>query len=226
MVNGDLFGEAVDFKLRTNARYFSNEELLNDLKRVAGLLSRKAVGHREYDKIGKFSYKSYRSRFGSWNQALRKAGLDIIRYRMVPQQELFDNLENIWRRLGRQPYYGEVRKPFSKYAVTVYRRRFGGWFKACEAFVRSKKGDPQFVKLLRQKATSNSRTISEKLRLQIFKRDHYACIICGDSPAMRRGITLHVDHITPFSKGGDGSLSNLRTLCSKCNLGKGNDTDL
>jgi 5-methylcytosine-specific restriction endonuclease McrA len=31
-----------------------------------------------------------------------------------------------------------------------------------------------------------------------------------------------VDHIVPWSKGGETILENLRTLCSKCNLGKGN----
>ena len=32
----------------------------------------------------------------------------------------------------------------------------------------------------------------------------------------------HVDHIKPKSKGGTADLSNLRPLCSKCNLSKGN----
>jgi 5-methylcytosine-specific restriction endonuclease McrA len=35
------------------------------------------------------------------------------------------------------------------------------------------------------------------------------------------GVELHVDHVTPWSKGGETTLANLQTLCNKCNLGKG-----
>jgi 5-methylcytosine-specific restriction endonuclease McrA len=35
------------------------------------------------------------------------------------------------------------------------------------------------------------------------------------------GITLHVDHLIAFSKGGVTVLDNLQTLCDSCNLGKG-----
>ncbi len=216
----------MDFKLRTNARYSSNDELLDDLKRVAEVLGKRTVECREYQRLGKFSCKPYRNRFGSWNQALKRAGLDVVKLRRVPEQELFENLESIWRKLGRQPFYAEIRKPFSKYTITIYCRRFGGWFKACEAFVKSKSGDPEFVKLLRPKSISQSRVVGEKLRLQVLKRNHYARVICGHSPAMRLGITLHVDHIIPFSKGGGNNLENLRVLCDRCNLGRGNDISL
>lgn len=216
----------MDFKLRTNARYFSDEELLNDLRRVARHLGKETVEQREDPKLGKFSAKPYTNRFGGWNQALERAGLQVTRLSKITNQELFDNLEAIWRKLGRQPFYGEMRKPISKYAISVYCRRFGGWFKACGVFVRSKSGDPSFVKLLNQKSLSRPRTVGEKLKLQIFKRDHYACVRCGRSPASQRGVILHVDHVIPFSKGGDTNLENLRTLCDKCNLGKGNDADL
>jgi hypothetical protein len=39
------------------------------------------------------------------------------------------------------------------------------------------------------------------------------------------GVTLHVDHVTPFSLGGLTVLSNLQTLCDLCNLEKGNRSD-
>ena len=95
--------------------------------------------------------------------------------------------------------------------------------KACEAFIKYKKDDPDFEKTFKQKSNTRSRTINEKVRLQVFRRDNYACVICGKSPAAHRGITLHLDHKVPFSKGGDNNAENLRTLCNKCNLGRGND---
>jgi len=33
-------------------------------------------------------------------------------------------------------------------------------------------------------------------------------------------VTLHADHIKPWSKGGETVIENLQTLCSKCNIGK------
>lgn len=58
------------------------------------------------------------------------------------------------------------------------------------------------------------------LRFLVMKRDNYKCQICGDSPAKNPQTELHIDHIVPWSKGGETVLDNLQTLCSKCNMGK------
>ena len=65
-----------------------------------------------------------------------------------------------------------------------------------------------------------SRNVSEGLRYKVLKRDHFKCCACGASPAKDPSVELHVDHIIPWSKGGETELENLQTLCSKCNLGK------
>ena len=213
----------MDFKLRINARYFSNDDILDDLRKAAKTLGKNTIGQREYLKLGKFSCKTYNNRFGSWNKAIKKAGLDTVRDTKVSDEMLFENIERIWLGLGRQPFYGEIRKPLSHYTMKIYTNRFGGWMKACEAFVRFKKDDPEFEKMFKRKSNARSRTINEKVRLQVFRRDNYACVICGKSPAAHRGVTLNLDHKVPFSKGGGNSTENLRTLCNKCNLGRGND---
>ena len=66
----------------------------------------------------------------------------------------------------------------------------------------------------------NTRTISDKLRYQVLKRDNFKCCACGASPAKDPSVELHIDHIIPWSKGGESTLKNLQTLCSKCNIGK------
>lgn len=68
----------------------------------------------------------------------------------------------------------------------------------------------------------SSRKISDKLRYQVLKRDNFKCCACGASPAKDSSIELHIDHIIPWSKGGETTIDNLQTLCSNCNLGKGN----
>ena len=64
------------------------------------------------------------------------------------------------------------------------------------------------------------RNISVTLRYQIMKRDNFKCVLCGASPAKDPSIELHIDHIIPWSKGGESTVDNLQTLCSACNLGK------
>lgn len=64
--------------------------------------------------------------------------------------------------------------------------------------------------------------ISNKLRFEVFKRDLFRCHYCGRSAPE---VVLHVDHITPVSKGGTNEFTNLVTSCQDCNLGK-LDTEL
>lgn len=61
--------------------------------------------------------------------------------------------------------------------------------------------------------------ISKKTRFEIFKRDHFRCQYCGQTPP---AVVLEVDHIQPKSKGGSDDWNNLITSCFDCNRGKSN----
>lgn len=50
----------------------------------------------------------------------------------------------------------------------------------------------------------------------VWNRDSGKCVYCNSTE------NLHLDHIIPFSKGGDTSVENLQLLCQKCNLEKSN----
>lgn len=63
------------------------------------------------------------------------------------------------------------------------------------------------------------RLMTDSLRYDVMQRDGFRCVLCG-ATTKEDGVKLHVDHITPISKGGRTELSNLRTLCERCNLGK------
>ncbi|SDN61130.1 HNH endonuclease [Paenibacillus sp. yr247] len=77
------------------------------------------------------------------------------------------------------------------------------------------------VKKIEKSSThKTSRTPSIKLRFDVLKRDMFKCCICGASPAKDASIELHLDHIIPWSKGGETEINNLQSLCSRCNLGK------
>lgn len=68
-----------------------------------------------------------------------------------------------------------------------------------------------------------SRDPGLKLRFEVLKRDYFTCRMCGASPSKDPSVVLHIDHIIPWSKGGETVIDNLQTLCSKCNLGKSDD---
>jgi len=55
----------------------------------------------------------------------------------------------------------------------------------------------------------------------VLARDKWKCLSCGRF-AREDGVLLEVDHIIPRSKGGSDDMSNLQTLCKKCNIGKSN----
>lgn len=76
-----------------------------------------------------------------------------------------------------------------------------------------------------QEPTNKHRTkreVNDRLRFRVMRRDNFKCQYCGRSPATDPKIILHVDHIIPWSKDGETTFENLRTLCSNCNIGKGN----
>lgn len=62
--------------------------------------------------------------------------------------------------------------------------------------------------------------MNDNIRYNVLKRDNYTCQICGATA--KEGAKLHVDHIIPVSRGGKTVMSNLQTLCERCNMGKSN----
>ena len=66
---------------------------------------------------------------------------------------------------------------------------------------------------------TNRKSLSKKIRFEVFKRDKFTCQYCGKSAP---DVILEVDHIKPVSKGGSDDLLNLVTSCMDCNRGKSN----
>lgn len=63
------------------------------------------------------------------------------------------------------------------------------------------------------------KSLSKKLRFEVFKRDSFTCQYCGSKAPDK---VLEIDHIQPVSKGGKNELMNLITSCFDCNRGKSN----
>ena len=67
-------------------------------------------------------------------------------------------------------------------------------------------------------AENKRKTISKKLRFEVFKRDNFTCQYCGRTAPE---VILEIDHINPVKNGGDNNIVNLITSCFDCNRGKG-----
>lgn len=228
------------FELEETLRGASDEDILSEIRRVANFLGKNTVTVSEFREYGKCSPGTVIRRFGSWNQGIEKASLEVSVKKDITDVDLFKNLEKMWIQLGRQPRYSEVRSPFSEYSNTTYEKRFGKYSKALESFVQwinSEQEDEQEIADVPYKETSNNsflvhklkkrtrREISDRMRFRVLARDGFTCQSCGASPLKERGVELHVDHILPWSKGGETVAENLQTKCKQCNLGKGNAFD-
>jgi hypothetical protein len=66
-------------------------------------------------------------------------------------------------------------------------------------------------------AMAKRKSISNKVRFEVFKRDCFTCQYCGRKAP---DIVLNVDHVDPVAKGGSGAIFNLVTSCFDCNSGK------
>lgn len=62
------------------------------------------------------------------------------------------------------------------------------------------------------------KTVSKKVRFEVFKRDAFKCQYCG---AVAPEVLLQLDHIQPVATGGSNDITNLITACAACNSGKG-----
>ena len=206
-------------------RNVPDRELVRDLRRVAREAGRRRVTSAFYAEHGTFRPNTLARHFGSWNAALGAAGLKVTQHWGVPDAVLLKNLADVWRKLGRQPAWRELTKHggFSKFAGATYKRRFGTWHNALRAFeaFTHKRSRCDALPPRAKAMARPSRDINWRLRATVLIRDNCLCRMCGASPAKDPAVTLHVDHIVPWSKGGQTVLGNLQTLCATCNIGKG-----
>lgn len=223
----------------SNSCCLSLDEFIEDVKRVAVELGVKSLTMGEYKQFGKFqaSYP-YNHHDVTWNIVLRMANLDSTPFRLgrgkeISNEELFADIERVWIKIGRQPTITDLRKGYFNFSQNTFCRRFGGWRQALTAFVSyinsgdkydvPDAADPVFENHDEEKQPKHQKGHREpnlRLRFRVMQRDNFKCCLCGRNPATDPSVVLVVDHIYPWSKGGETTYDNLQTLCEECNLGK------
>ena len=217
----------------------SNADLILELQRVAALAGVDGLKTQDIKEHSSIDPAIVRRRFGSWNKGLKEAGLRVpARARRYTDEECFENLLNLWVHLGRAPFFRELEVPPSVVGGTAYVKRWGTFNKALLAFIAQTETDTASPSLPPQVepeptvpnvdagvapgiAPRVKRKVPLGIRFTVLKRDCFKCVLCGVSPATSVTCNLHVDHIVPLAEGGGNEITNLRTLCDSCNLGKG-----
>jgi len=219
-----------NFKITKLVRSRTDEELLNDLRRVADAND---------GRVTQNVYTMYRNtvdptiaeatticRQIGWNNALSMIGVDLNKFQKnakISEEELLDEILRLWTELGRQPTTTDLKNGLSKYPRNRF-DIFGGWSGALNRFVEWANSE-NFAPIIPPPIEQNerlraSRDINLRLRFKVMQRDNFKCCACGAAPAIDPAVILHIDHITPWSKGGETIIENLQTLCQSCNLGK------
>ena len=212
---------------------FSEEALVTELQRIAGVLGQDTLSRQDIDHKGRMSSAVVLKRFGSLRKALQAASLRPARFMNASDEELLDLVEALWVRslenCGRRPQRSDLKTLGSPVSGDTIVRRFGTWRKALMAVaeranreassdampVVSKESETPVPQLERE----SRKPLSVRKRFFVLKRDGYKCRLCKDS-----GVTLEVDHIVPVAQGGSDALDNLHALCVRCNRGKRDST--
>lgn len=141
------FGTEITEKMRQQkAQYLTDNEVLDEIKRVAKTVDKKILTMSFFDKNSEISHGTVARRFGSWQNALTKAGIEhqysgkIItdnmkgpRPRPLTDDEILFELQRIAKLLNKTTVTVEDVKSHSNImSSTVVSRRFGSWTKAME----------------------------------------------------------------------------------------------
>lgn len=84
--------------------------------------------------------------------------------------------------------------------------------------VHAKKGALYWPSVILYKNTYSKNKVMRLTKENLYLRDHFACVYCGD-PLLPSTTTM--DHYIPKSKGGKNDWSNMVAACDSCNRKKG-----
>lgn len=204
-------------------RQYSNEELLQMLEDTAEAVG-ESPGRTQFDEHSEASQSLVCLRFGSWNAAKEKVGLETVGVggERLSYGELIDEMLNVAVEVGRTPYKKDMRE-HGEYSGDTYQRRFGSW---AEAHRMCGLPERRVGRIAGQTESNRDRyygTNWKEMRAKTLERDRYRCQSCGDSINELRSDNstgLHVHHIVPvreFQEPEDANfLENLITLCPSC----------
>ena len=126
------------------------------------------------------------------------------------------------------PHRDIKHKEIVDWATAEWKKRMGSVFRDPDRAIRKWHQDGYLQKIAKgiyrydpdSIHSKSSEDFTARQKQEIFKRDGYKCVICGQGK--REGLELHADHIKAKDQGGKATLENGQTLCSGHNMFKKN----
>lgn len=109
----------------------SNDELLTDINRVAGIVGT-APTIDEYKNHGDFAWRTQAERFGCWNDAVVTAGYTPYKFYDISDEELLADLDRVADIVGSAPSERDYNE-LGKYHYRTFIERFESWSNAHRA---------------------------------------------------------------------------------------------
>lgn len=212
------------FEYKDRRNKITNEDIIKDVLRVKNdILKSKTITFREYRQYSKYGKKAIGNHFGGWNNLLEILGIPKTKeITHLGKEDIFNIIKDIWLKLGDQPTIRNFTE-MTHHTIKIIKTNFGTWSNCLQKFVEwANNNEINFKSSTPTIKHSTPRDPGNSLRYKVLSRDNFRCVICGQGQNPHLGITLEVDHIAPYSKGGETTLDNLQTLCNKCNSGKSN----
>jgi hypothetical protein len=109
----------------------SKKEIVAEIHRIAKLLGADRVSQNDFEKHGSISVSGVTYVFGSWNRAIKVAGLETFEPTMrakVSDDELMQEVIRLTRHLGKAPSDRKMAS-FGRFSPKPYVKRWGTFVK-------------------------------------------------------------------------------------------------
>ena len=127
-------GVFMKFELNDYRKELTDEEIIEDIKRVAQELEHDYISISTYRKCGQYSQTAIQGHFGTWKNALSIAGLRNERtkseLKRIKNEDYYADLQRIAKQLNKDTVLYEEYRQYGKYAAEHVFSRFKTWDKA------------------------------------------------------------------------------------------------
>ncbi len=127
---------------------YTDQEIIQEIRRVAALVGKTSLKEREFNEFSRISGSTASYRFGSWNEAVKAAGLEpidpvsvITGSQQIPDEDLLRELIRLYNETGKNPTYRLLRAK-GKFSEYPYKAR---WNTLAEAFQVAQKRSPDMT---------------------------------------------------------------------------------
>ncbi len=124
---------------------YSKEKIISEIRRIATSLGQNSLKMADFQRHAKIAVSTVRYHFGSWNTAVKEAGLEpidsieVIRKKdLIPDDELLRDLIRLYNEYGKEPT-GSLVNAKGKFSERPYRAR---WKSLHKAFLIAQKRFP------------------------------------------------------------------------------------